>query len=85
MPSKKNPPVRLAVCISADENDMLTPFRVYRVLPDETAKGIDYIRVIDDEGEDYLYPAANFVFIDAAASEKRVLLNALDAEFAGVK
>jgi hypothetical protein len=35
--------------------------KVYAVLPDERAAANDYIRVIDETGEDYLYPAKYFV------------------------
>jgi hypothetical protein len=35
--------------------------KVYAVLPDERAATNDYIRVIDETGEDYLYPAKYFV------------------------
>ena len=31
--------------------------KLYAVLPDERAAADDYIRVIDETGEDYLYPA----------------------------
>ena len=34
--------------------------KLYAVLPDERAAADDYIRVIDETGEDYLYPAAYF-------------------------
>jgi len=35
--------------------------KVYSVLPDERAAIRNYIRVIDETGEDYLYPAKHFV------------------------
>ena len=35
--------------------------KVYVVLPDERAAARHYIRVIDETGEDYLYPAKHFV------------------------
>ncbi len=35
--------------------------KVYAVLPDERAAARNYIRVIDETGEDYLYPAKLFV------------------------
>ncbi len=34
---------------------------IYRVLPDESATKSNHIRVVDNEGEDYLYPADYFV------------------------
>lgn len=35
--------------------------KVYAALPDERAAARNYIRVIDETGEDYLYPAKHFV------------------------
>ena len=35
--------------------------KVYPMLPDEKAAARDYIRVIDETGEDYLYPKKHFV------------------------
>ncbi|HEY2380331.1 MAG TPA: hypothetical protein VGK48_04020 [Terriglobia bacterium] len=52
---------------------MLTPRKIYQVLPDESAARSDYIRVIDDEGEDYLYPASSFVFVELPAEIEQVL------------
>ena len=64
MAKKNNQEPRLAVCISSDDSDLLTPRRIYQVLPDETAAKSNYIRVIDNEGEDYLYPADYFLFVE---------------------
>jgi hypothetical protein len=38
--------------------------KLYPVLPDEKAASRNYIRVIDETGEDYLYPAKCFVRIE---------------------
>jgi hypothetical protein len=69
-------PQRFAICINTDNEDMLTPRMVYQVLPDESAAKSDYIRVVDNEGEDYLYPAKYFVFVDFPQPVKRALLRA---------
>ncbi len=53
----------LAVCVFSDEEALLTPRKIYQIRPDETAARSDYFRVIDDEGEDYLYPKQYFVFV----------------------
>ena len=50
---------------------------IYQVLPDESAAKSDYIRVIDNEGEDYLYPGDYFIFIDFPPEVQRALLKAL--------
>lgn len=38
--------------------------KVYRCLPDTDAESRSMLRVIDESGEDYLYPADYFVPID---------------------
>ena len=53
---------RFAICIHTDDPDLLTVRKIYQVLPDANAAKSNYIRVIDNEGEDYLYPAEYFVF-----------------------
>ena len=65
---------RFAICINTDDADLLTPRMVYQVLPDERAAQSDYVRVIDNEGEDYLYPAKFFVLVDFPQPVKRALL-----------
>ena len=39
----------------------LEPRKLYRTLPDEFAVAKGLLRVIDESGEDYLYPADYFV------------------------
>ena len=38
--------------------------KIYPVLPDEKAAARDYIRIIDETGEDYVYPNKYFVQLD---------------------
>jgi hypothetical protein len=52
------------LCISdGSYPESLEVRKVYTVLPDECAAENNYIRVIDETGEDYLYPAKYFVTI----------------------
>ena len=67
---------RFAVCIQSDDSDLLTPRKIYEVLPDESAAKTDYIRVVDNEGEDYLYPAKYFMFIELTQEVRRALSEA---------
>jgi len=67
---------QFAICIQTDEGDVLTLRRVYEVLPDESAAQSDYIRIIDDEGEDYLYPAAHFVVVEFPRTIAQALVQA---------
>ncbi|MDP2999963.1 MAG: hypothetical protein Q8N47_20930 [Bryobacterales bacterium] len=52
---------RFVLCIRSEGSDDLEPRKVYQVLPDRAAVRDGYIRVIDESGEDYLYPAEYFV------------------------
>ena len=61
---------QFAICIHTNAPDLLTPRMVYQVSPDESAARSNYVRVIDNEGEDYLYPADYFVFIDLPQATK---------------
>ena len=47
--------------------------KLYRVLRDETGDQHALIRVVDESGEDYLYPAKNFLVIDLSASALRAV------------
>ncbi len=67
---------RFAICIHTDDADLLTQRMVYQVLPDESATKSNYVRVIDNEGEDYLYPADYFIFVDLPREVQRALLRA---------
>lgn len=51
--------------------------KVYQVLPDESAAKDDYIRVVDESGEDYLYPSSYFVFVEIPQAAERTLKAAL--------
>ena len=53
-----------AMCIANKGYDDLEAWKVYQVLPDAKAAGVGCIRVIDESGEDYLYPADRFVALD---------------------
>ncbi len=67
---------KFVVCISSDDPDLLTPRRIYQVLPDESAAKSNYIRVIDNEGEDYLYPANYFLSLELPRKIEQALIKA---------
>ena len=76
MTKHHNQTSRFAVCVSTDDPDLLTPRMIYQVLPDDSAARSDYVRVIDNEGEDYLYPAKYFVFVELPRAVERAILRA---------
>jgi hypothetical protein len=64
MASDKSP-TRYALCIdNGGYPESLEVRKVYALLPDERAAANKYIRVIDETGEDYLYPEKYFVLIE---------------------
>lgn len=66
---------RFAICVnSTDYPDDLKVRTVYRILPDESAAKSHYLRVVDETGEDYLYRAEYFVFVDLPREATDVLL-----------
>jgi len=56
--------MRFALCLNTGTADDLHLHTVYRVLPDERAAEAGYLRIIDESGEDYLYPAEYFILLD---------------------
>lgn len=73
-----------AICINTDDPDLLTPRMIYEILPDESAAKSNYVRVIDNEGEDYLYPADYFVFVDLPQATQQALLRISHLNLQGV-
>lgn len=68
---------KFAICIYASEDLLLTPRKIYQVLPDEKAERSNFIRIIDDEGEDYLYPKNYFVFVPFSQEVETALLQTI--------
>lgn len=53
----------------ADRQTDLQPLKIYRLAPAQAGDPKNYVRVIDDSGEDYLYPHRYF---EPIAVSKRV-------------
>lgn len=63
-----------AVCIdNSDYGASLIVRKIYEVLPDEEAVKDDFIRVIDESGEDYLYHRSQFILVEFPAEVERAL------------
>lgn len=66
---------KFAVCVNnADYPASLELHKIYRVLPDEGAAADGDLRVIDESGEDYLYPADRFIPIAVPDAVQKSLL-----------
>jgi len=56
---------RFAICIDNSEYPAsLETHKIYRVIPDEDAEGDGDLRIIDESGEDYLFPADYFILVN---------------------
>ena len=66
--------MRFAVCIDDGYPASLELHKIYRVLPDEGAISDGDLRVIDESGEDYLYPSERFVLLELPQAVAEPLL-----------
>ena len=56
------PKSKLVICIeNTDYPASLEKRKIYELLPDPKAEKIGQVRIIDESGEDYLYPSTLFV------------------------
>lgn len=57
------PAIQFAICLREDpQGEDLILHKIYRVLPDPQAPA-DYLRIVDESGEDYLYSAHAFALV----------------------
>jgi hypothetical protein len=80
--NKKKHKVGVAVCIDSAGSEDLQLCKVYRALADTKAAELGCLRVIDDSGEDYLYPALRFVVLELPQPTRKQLLAVINADAA---
>ncbi len=73
MDKKKNS--EFVICITNEGFDDLEVWKVYRTLRDPKAADVGCLRVIDESGEDYLYPEGRFVTVDFPKTVRERLLS----------
>ncbi|HLC17048.1 MAG TPA: hypothetical protein VJL89_12570 [Thermodesulfovibrionia bacterium] len=72
---------RLVICINNKGNEAsLEQWKMYQCVPDREAEKHNEIRIIDEEGEDYLYPVDCFsnVQIESSVAKTFLIQNATD-------
>ncbi len=63
---------QFVLCVENESNpESLEILKVYRTLPDAEAQRDKWIRVIDESGEDYLYPKDYFVAVELSPSARK--------------
>ena len=68
--------IQFALCIENSDCQDLEKRKLYQILPDEAATQEGYMRVIDESGEDYLYPESYFILVDLPRQAEEVLVAA---------
>ena len=70
MPEAKR---RYVICLRNDGAEDLEVRKLYQVLSDETSAQRGYLRVVDESGEDYLYPEEFFAAVEVPEETERAL------------
>ena len=66
------------LCLRNDGYEVsLETRKVYAVIPDAEASARGFVRIIDESGEDYLYPADQFAAIKLPEAAWRALAKAV--------
>ena len=68
---------RLYICLDNSGYEVsLEKRKIYVGLPDARAKRLGQVRIIDESGEDYLYPADRFITAELPLAARRAVLHA---------
>jgi hypothetical protein len=77
MKGKKGKEQKFVVCLkNKGYKASLELRKIYQVLPDADADSMGQLRIIDESGDDYLYPANWFAAIELPQSLEKALLKA---------
>jgi hypothetical protein len=68
---------RLVICLDNSGYEVsLERRKIYVAVPDAKAQKHGHLRVVDESGEDYLYPEENFIDAGLPQSVRRAVLQA---------
>jgi len=69
------------ICVDNDGNEVsLQRWKIYKPLRDDDARSEGFYRVVDESGEDYLFPEQNFVPIELPAAARKPFERAARAQ-----
>ncbi|NLA76025.1 MAG: hypothetical protein GX846_11250 [Deltaproteobacteria bacterium] len=71
--TKENKKPMYVLCIENKDTEDLQKRKIYQVLPDDDAKKEGYLRIVDESGEDYLYPESYFISIQLPLKAQEAL------------
>jgi hypothetical protein len=66
--------IQFAICVQNQDCEDIELLKLYQILKDDSAAKDDYIRIIDESGEDYIYPQNNFIVINLSQQIEKTLL-----------
>jgi len=69
----RNEKTGYVLCIDNRDCEDLEKRKVYRILPDDDAKQEGYLRIVDESGDDYLYPESYFIPIQLPREAQEAL------------
>jgi hypothetical protein len=80
---KRNRGRKFVICVCNEGQEASLILRkIYEQLPDADAEREGQLRVIDEDGEDYLHPANYFLSIDLSRDIREAVESAAELEYA---
>lgn len=68
---------KFVICMDNEGYEVsLERWKIYRVIPDEKADSHRQIRVVDESGDDYVYPEEYFISVKLPKSVEEALITA---------
>ena len=64
---------KFVLCVENKDCEDLETRKIYQILPDNDAEKEGYLRVIDESGEDYLYPQSYFILVHLSREAQEAL------------
>jgi hypothetical protein len=71
--SERRHDYQFALCLENKDSEDLEKRKIYVVVPDKEARKEGYLRVIDESGQDYLYPPSYFILIELPGEAQQAL------------
>jgi hypothetical protein len=74
---KKGNQHSFVICVKNEDYAVsLEKRKIYEAIPDESAEKMGQVRVIDESGEDYLYPADFFIKVEFPVEVEMAVIQA---------
>ena len=68
---------QFVICIKNDDYPAsLETRKLYQVVPDSDAEKLEQIRIVDESGDDYLYPQEYFISVNLPNAAEQAIIKA---------